>query len=444
MTDTTIREPASPAAKPATAAAPPLSARRVLIPLAVAAVLIVFTSVAVWIESPSPGDSDYLSPQADSDHGASKLADKLDAAGVSVDRHTDPVEAFEAAESADSTLFITAGEFLSPTERYELSELALAESATRIVVVLPPRELLRELRLGADGGPRIAAGMSAPDEAGECEIAEGADAGEARMNRQRYVDGGEEDPVGWEFCYGGALARLGAGSVEVIASGADAPFANKHIDEAGNADLALGLLGAHDTVVWLDQHSLTPPEPEPTKSRSSPPPTTSSPPPETEAPAQGDLPSLGSEGQNRNYEAFPAWMWAALIGLSLLGVLLALWRGRRLGPPVTEPLPAPVPAAETVHGRARLYRRASAYAQTMRALRFGALDRVRPVLRVSTQATQDEVVAAAAARSGWTDAQVSEVLYGAEPTSEAELLAAVHTLDALTAAIENANPQGSK
>ena len=37
---------------------------------------------------------------------------------------------------------------------------------------------------------------------------------------------------------------------------------------------------------------------------------------------------------------------------------LALWRGRRLGPVVDEPLPVVVRAAETTEGRARLYRRA--------------------------------------------------------------------------------------
>ena len=39
---------------------------------------------------------------------------------------------------------------------------------------------------------------------------------------------------------------------------------------------------------------------------------------------------------------------------------LALWRGRRLGPLVAEPLPVVVRAAETTEGRARLYRRARA------------------------------------------------------------------------------------
>ena len=47
-------------------------------------------------------------------------------------------------------------------------------------------------------------------------------------------------------------------------------------------------------------------------------------------------------------------------------LLLALWRARRLGPVVAEPLPVVVRAAETVEGRARLYRRGGARGQAAR------------------------------------------------------------------------------
>ena len=42
--------------------------------------------------------------------------------------------------------------------------------------------------------------------------------------------------------------------------------------------------------------------------------------------------------------------------LWLVVVLVALWKGRRLGPLVAEQLPVVVRASETVEGRGRLYR----------------------------------------------------------------------------------------
>ena len=51
-------------------------------------------------------------------------------------------------------------------------------------------------------------------------------------------------------------------------------------------------------------------------------------------------------------------LWATF-QLFIAVVLLALWRGRRIGPVVAEPLPVVVRATETVEGRARLLRAAS-------------------------------------------------------------------------------------
>jgi hypothetical protein len=58
-----------------------------------------------------------------------------------------------------------------------------------------------------------------------------------------------------------------------------------------------------------------------------------------------------------------------------LGVL-ALWRARRLGRVVTEPLPVVVRAAEAVEGRSRLYRAAGARGPAAEALRAATVDRL--------------------------------------------------------------------
>jgi hypothetical protein len=124
-----------------------------------------------------------------------------------------------------------------------------------------------------------------------------------------------------------------------------------------------------------------------------------------------------------------------LLQLLFAGLLVALWRGRRLGPPVVEPLPVVVRAAEAVEGRSRLYRRAQARDRAAEALRSGALARMVPRLGIDSPAggepPSDAVVAAVAARSGRPDAAVHATLFGPPPTDDAGLVALADSLDSI-------------
>ena len=53
-------------------------------------------------------------------------------------------------------------------------------------------------------------------------------------------------------------------------------------------------------------------------------------------------------------------------------LVVGVWRGRRLGPIMTEPLPVTVRAAETVEGHGRLYHRLNARDRAANALRAGS------------------------------------------------------------------------
>jgi hypothetical protein len=109
----------------------------------------------------------------------------------------------------------------------------------------------------------------------------------------------------------------------------------------------------------------------------------------------------------------------------------ALWRARRLGPVVTEPLPVVVRAAETVEGRARLYRRAGAADHAAFALRQAARDRLVPRLGLPRDAAPDAVVAALVERTGRAGQAVWELLYGPPPRTDADLVRLADALDAL-------------
>jgi hypothetical protein len=103
-------------------------------------------------------------------------------------------------------------------------------------------------------------------------------------------------------------------------------------------------------------------------------------------------------------------------------MLLALSRARRFGPVIAEPLPTVVPAAETVMGRGRMYRRSGARTQAAIALRAGTYERLRQRCGlprgVALPALIDEVVR----MTGRSPGEVSALLAGSPPGSDAELI----------------------
>jgi hypothetical protein len=168
-------------------------------------------------------------------------------------------------------------------------------------------------------------------------------------------------------------------------------------------------------------------------------------------------------------------LWAWLSMLAVGAVLVAFVRGRRLGPPVAEPLPVVVPAAEAVTGRGRLYRGVRARQPTLNALRASAIARLaravypfdeappeRDLLpqedgrSASSRAEADGRSASSRAEGPATEALVSRiasrtsdpntiraVLYGDKVTNDDELAAAVARLDALVAAVVRHNPSAA-
>src|SRR5205823_5107838 len=85
----------------------------------------------------------------------------------------------------------------------------------------------------------------------------------------------------------------------------------------------------------------------------------------------------------------PAYLVAAELAVAV--VLAALWRMRRFGPLVFEPLPVVVRASETAEGHGRLYRSRRARDRAAAALRAAALARI--TIRTGLpQATSPEVI----------------------------------------------------
>lgn len=427
--------------------------RRVAVPLGIAVLLLVVTAVAYAIEEPDPTESTFLSPVSAAPDGGQRLAEALRARGVRVQRETRTSDALVAAHEGDATLFVPVPAVVHPDY---LRMLSLMPASTRVVFVDPPDRTLDDaavpLRTAAR---RWATEAVRPDADGQpCTVDEAGRAGVAAALRQRYAGQGDR-------CYGGGVVRLRWSGTELVVIGASDPFRNERIGEHANEALAAGLLGTRPRVVWLDLHRLEPPPgvvDEPPGEPGAPPSLAADPSSGAGAPGDGapgdrtegdsgtgtgtgDGAEGEAEGEDQSradepnplWDAFPAWFWALLAQLALAVLVFALWRARRLGPPVGEPLPVTVRAAETVLGRGRLYRRAKARGPVADVLRAAARDRIRSILGPDVSLV-DEVVA----HTGRDRDEVDALLYGPTPENDEELQRLQGDLEALLHAIGRA------
>lgn len=380
MTPASRSVTATPAAEPTARAR--LRHARPLIIIGVAVVATAFL-LALVADRRSAG---RLDPAAADPAGSRALAELLRAEGVEIVS----VETYErAAAEVDesSTLFVTVPDRL-PAGRLS----ALSANAGTVVLVEPTTSAFERLLPGmsavgtADvasrepGCPLRAAQVAGSVDAGGITYeATGADA-------QCYAVGGRP-----------TLVRSSSDGTPVTIVGMADPFMNERLDEAGNAALTMWLLGEHPRLVWY-------------------------------RPAVSDALETGDADL---IDLLPrGWKWAGA-QLCLAVVLVALWRARRLGPVVTEPLPVVVPAAETAEGRAQLYRRVRARDRAAEALREGTRARLRQPLGLPRGADAHALVEAVARRTGSSEVAVRALLFGAPPQDDGALVRLADELNVL-------------
>jgi hypothetical protein len=452
---TTIRPPTAPDSPgaapppPAPVAAPPKPKRsrrwlRVVIPFAVVVAVITGTVVVHTLQQPDATDAAFLSPISRDGIGAAALADRLAARGVVVERVTKASDALVSANHGDATLFIPAPGLVN---QVYLRMIKLLPDSVRVVLVEPAALTLDRALIPVQGTKTRWAPEPVPP---GCGWPEAAAAGPAGVFHVAYGEVPEESAR----CYGGALVAARYLPAELVLVGSSEPFRNDRATEYGNAALATGLLGAHKRIVWLDLHHGEPApgliDRSPDAGAGAPPSLSTGGSPDPDFPVAdpngpqrgqpqpgGGIPRQDARGGGGEppptpyWKLLPLWAWLALGLLALAALLFALAQARRLGPPVSEPLPVAVRAAETVEGRGRLYRRGKARSAALAALRTAALARLRTALDLAKDAPAPVVVAEVAARTGWDPARIDAVLYGAEPGDDAELVHLTNEIDAL-------------
>ncbi|GAB2974780.1 DUF4350 domain-containing protein [Amycolatopsis acidiphila] len=325
------------------------------------------------------GNHGTLDPDSTDPGGSHALATLLAQQGV----HIVPAHTLADAESAlgteaNATLLVTAPSLVEPAHLAQLRG-----RAADAVFVGPGQDVLDLLLPGVVVRGQNDASTRSPD----CTVAAAVAAGDAVLGGLEYEGHQRGRP-----CYGGSLLQI-TGSTTLLGDGT--PLTNDRLDDEGDAALALRLLGRQATLVWY-------------------------------VPSPGD--PAAAVTQQSLTELLPrGWLFGA-IQVAVAAVLFALWRARRLGPVVAEPLPVVVRSAETTEGRARLYRRSGSAAHAAGLLRHAAVERLLPVLGLGAGAEPAAVLGAVAARTG---RDAGPLLYGPAPEDDASLVRLADELDRL-------------
>ncbi|WP_132150184.1 DUF4350 domain-containing protein [Kribbella antiqua] len=360
------------------------------LPLLVTGVVVlaaVFVMIATTATTSGPFSPDSTEPS-----GARALATLLKNHGVDVtgtellDDAVDPV-----GRGDRKTLLIGPNGSL---DRYDWQRIADA-GWSHIVLVRPGTRALEVLAPGVHDSTSF---LSSESREPDCDLPAAVKAGTVTVGGSTY-----SAPPGAQACYGDGInhtvIRLETAGRIVDVVGTSRSFTNEQLADDGNAALALNLIGTHADLTWY-------------------------------------LPQFESGGVDNGDEDGPPLVppevryvaWA----LAFAVLVVALWRGRRLGPVVPERLPVIVHAAETTEGRARLYRRSRARDRAASALRESALGKLHKAHGIPRKADPSAVVATVAARTGRDPAMLYELLYGLPPVDDSALMYLSHELDVLT------------
>ncbi|HEV7980637.1 DUF4350 domain-containing protein [Amycolatopsis sp.] len=352
------------------------------VPFAILALIVVTALVIVL----SRGDQTFgvLEPGSYEPTGSRAVAELLRGQGVQLEVVRTAAEARRVASGA--TVLVTNPDLVLP-DRLE----DLRTQAKDLVLVAPTQKSLDLVLPGARSEVTIGLDVRSPD----CTNAAAVAAGDARVGGITY----RTTITGARSCYAGALVHVSTSDDRsVTLLGDSLPLTNQYLDEDGNAALSLRLLGENPRLVWY-------------------------------LPSAAD-PALDT-AKVSFYDLIPdGWRFGA-IQLAVAAALFALWRARRLGPVVTEPLPVVVRAAETVEGRARLYRKAGAADHAGTILREATCARLRPTLGLTVDAEPAAIVETVAVRSGRDAERVGALLFGPPPADDPALVRLANELDVL-------------
>lgn len=351
----------------------------------IAAALVLGAIVVLMVQGGIRAPGSPLAPDNPAPAGAKALVEVLRQHGVAV-TEARSIDAAVAGARGGATVFLYDEFGILDAER--LGELA--STAERLVVAAPGFAALETL---APGVRHAGAASGTLDEVA-CDVRAAEQAGVLSDGQRLLTIDDTARDAGWQGCFrdeefGFALATgTGESGGELTLVAATTVFTNERIDDAGNAALAIGLLGASDELVWY-------------------------------LPGPGDADSAAAPSLA---ELTPGWVSPVLVLAIAIVIAAGVWRGRRFGPLVVESLPVQVPAGETSEGRARLYARGAARGHALDQLRIGTIGRIAALLRLPRSADVETVAQAAATATGRDAASVARLLVVDVPAHDRDLV----------------------
>jgi hypothetical protein len=374
------------------------------------ALVVALAALITALSRPSGSDSARLGPNNPAPRGSRALVQLLAQQGVDIQVRRDSRQVV-ASTDARSTLLVTNTELLAPDQ---LDRLA-GDDAPDLILVEPDDLTLSKLAPDVHASGQVGAGLREPG----CSAPAALAAGTARAGGFVYSLANEPavGVAGAALCYRVAgnpgrasyLVEWQSGR-KVIVIGQSDLLTNEYLGQDGNAALALTTLGEQPRLVWYTPDPLEPID------------------------GAGSDPGAPGEGGPQRAtltELLPDWVPWAIVQLGVVVLVAMLWRARRLGRLVPEPLPVVVRAAETQEGRARLYRQASARGRVAGTLRTTALRGLAGRLAAPSGTTPEQLVTLVAQATGRDEPTLYALLLGPAPDSDRALISLADDLDAV-------------
>jgi hypothetical protein len=375
----------------------PLTRRRPpwLAPVMVVLLLVASALAVTALTRGSQHNTADLDPANPGFSGAQGLAHVLAQHGVTVTVVRSQRELLDQRIDSTTTVAITGTNKLSG--RTARTALAHVASAASLVLLDPDPEVTKGMGLPVSShltaltnvaAGCLGAGMGADFRLASADLAylPTADRSGATTCFPDKIDGGAAM----------VILPVAAGRPLVTLLGDESLIANGLILDSDNAAIALRLFGHTDRLVWY-------------------------------VPSVADI--AASDSTSRSIA--PGWFQPGLtLGTSAV-VLLCLWRGRRLGRLVNEPLPVIVRAVETTESRGRMYRKSRDRTRALAVLQQATRRRLATSLGLSATSPISNVAAASAAVSGRDYLDVLRLLESPAAHDDSSLLQLANTLVAL-------------
>lgn len=313
-------------------------------------------------------------PDNPEDNGMQALARVLEQQGVEVTVARGLPQLLATDITADSTVLVAGTALVGEGSGEQISRYA--EGAGRLVVLGPESNTGEVLDLPVTGDQRSQVGAAAPDcDATLLHWRDGDRISAANRLVEVVGDRGTAlscFPPTPGYNAGGAQAGFvielpaSGGRPDTIVAGIASSLTNARITDDANAAAGLRLLGAHPHLVWY-------------------------------VPAVSDA---GHTAPQSLTDVLPDAFLPSVVLLVLALLAAMVWRGRRLGPVVTEPLPAIIRSVETTRSRGRMYHRAQDRERALAVLQLAARRRLAVRVGLTRHAPPHQVVQALAEATG--------------------------------------------